>query len=570
MYTFRLWFVLLITVLDSVDSYGYYREAIPNGESVPHPCKSNYIWKGVGHRLVEGGKSRNPFGMDFAAAEHKWTAELCNKDSDGDGITNGQELGDPDCVWSKDQIPSRTVNLSHPGVCEPWTDFKCKDQLNWVASTCEFEKFTCPGINDVEVKQKEIRFPITPVPSNETSYICMEFDLDTSDDFHLIATEALVNNSNVMHHAVLFGCASDDHDIKDTPHQCGMVASDECQQIMSIWVLGSAGQCFHDKVGFRIGNQGIKRVALQFHWNNPTLRNDYVDSSGMILYYTAKKRENDAGVLTIGAQYLHIPPFTTRVEDTSECPGSCTKHFITDKVYVVSAFNHMHYLGRSQQIQVFRNGTKIIDITNDVEYNYDSPVIHNQENPIELLPGDTLSTTCTFSSKNKAATTYFGDATSDEMCFGFITYYPRQNVMLDFCTSWKSLAFCHIAEYPEENPFKGCNFTTFGTLKDDENFKFTQIIPSCGNSSQVCSSECKSYVDTMFAHPCMVNNDLRDYFYTRWNYDPVGRELVQLLTTCYLQTTESPTTTDVNSSNGIHQMRILILIFVMFSIKLSC
>lgn len=34
----------------------------------------------------------------FAAAGHKWTPELCKADSDGDGFTNGQELGDLDCT----------------------------------------------------------------------------------------------------------------------------------------------------------------------------------------------------------------------------------------------------------------------------------------------------------------------------------------------------------------------------------------------------------------------------------------------------------------------------------------
>lgn len=34
----------------------------------------------------------------FAAAGHKWTRELCKADSDGDGFTNGQELGDLDCT----------------------------------------------------------------------------------------------------------------------------------------------------------------------------------------------------------------------------------------------------------------------------------------------------------------------------------------------------------------------------------------------------------------------------------------------------------------------------------------
>ena len=35
--------------------------------------------------------------QDFKAAGFRWTADLCKLDSDKDGFTNGQELGDADC-----------------------------------------------------------------------------------------------------------------------------------------------------------------------------------------------------------------------------------------------------------------------------------------------------------------------------------------------------------------------------------------------------------------------------------------------------------------------------------------
>lgn len=44
---------------------------------------------------------RNPFGLDFASFNFEWTLDLCQLDSDGDGRSNGVELGDPDCVWNK-------------------------------------------------------------------------------------------------------------------------------------------------------------------------------------------------------------------------------------------------------------------------------------------------------------------------------------------------------------------------------------------------------------------------------------------------------------------------------------
>ena len=39
-------------------------------------------------------------GKAFAAAGQLWTLTLCSADSDGDGLSNGEELGDPCCTGS--------------------------------------------------------------------------------------------------------------------------------------------------------------------------------------------------------------------------------------------------------------------------------------------------------------------------------------------------------------------------------------------------------------------------------------------------------------------------------------
>ena len=49
----------------------------------------------MGHINTSGGGARNPFGLDFASEGTTWTVSLCGMDSDGDGFTNGEELGDP-------------------------------------------------------------------------------------------------------------------------------------------------------------------------------------------------------------------------------------------------------------------------------------------------------------------------------------------------------------------------------------------------------------------------------------------------------------------------------------------
>ena len=59
-----------------------------------------------------GGTPRNPFGEDFGS-NSDW-AKLCAKDSDGDGATNGVELGDPDCTWQVGDADPEGY-LSEPG-----------------------------------------------------------------------------------------------------------------------------------------------------------------------------------------------------------------------------------------------------------------------------------------------------------------------------------------------------------------------------------------------------------------------------------------------------------------------
>lgn len=92
-----------------------FKARIPNGEAWSR-MNSGIRCERLGHIKCIPGAKRNPFGLDFKAAGLRWTKELCQKDSDGDGLTNGEELGDPCCRWSEANPTSlRLTRLSHPG-----------------------------------------------------------------------------------------------------------------------------------------------------------------------------------------------------------------------------------------------------------------------------------------------------------------------------------------------------------------------------------------------------------------------------------------------------------------------
>lgn len=82
-------------------------------------------------------------------------------------------------------------------------------------------------------------------------------------------------------------------------------------------------------------------VFIQFHWNNPLKRSDYVDGSGLMIHYTPNKRIADAGVLVIGQNFFEIPPQQEEVHVT----GRCNNLALNGPINITRAINHMHYLG---------------------------------------------------------------------------------------------------------------------------------------------------------------------------------------------------------------------------------
>jgi len=84
---------------------------VPNGRAFPV----------LGHLEGIGGGPLSCFGIDFRDCDGDWNGCLCMKDSDGDGETNGIELGDPCCTWRQGLRPKRTTELSDPSKKELFT-----------------------------------------------------------------------------------------------------------------------------------------------------------------------------------------------------------------------------------------------------------------------------------------------------------------------------------------------------------------------------------------------------------------------------------------------------------------
>ena len=109
----KLSLLLTILLFHSIHSHPIYITTLPNSailSTLPN-------FRSLGHQNLET-KQLNWFGFDYAGNGYKWTKELCYLDSDGDGQSNGLELGDPYCKWSVEQpnaVLLASTDISHPG-----------------------------------------------------------------------------------------------------------------------------------------------------------------------------------------------------------------------------------------------------------------------------------------------------------------------------------------------------------------------------------------------------------------------------------------------------------------------
>ncbi|KAH9491013.1 hypothetical protein Btru_051766 [Bulinus truncatus] len=537
--------VILVLSAYYVTGFRSFRSKIPNGHRVPHPCKPDQLWEGVGHFLDVGTGARNPFGLDFAKENYTWTRSLCSKDSDGDGLTNGQELGDPDCTWRGNSAPKQTAGITHPGICDPWNSSMCitrkivhphfQTQGAWLKDVCKTEEFHCPWKNETGIQNINLRLPESmSIPAKVTTYMCHVFDLEQlipAGDYHIVAVDPIIDNVEILHHIILYGC-KDDPDMPTGSFECGMVASDSCRELLSLWSVGLSGDCAHDNAAVRIGHRGYKYVAVQLHWNNPNKRSDLTDRSGLNVYYTPNLRTYDAGIIALGSIYFVLPPRRESVTVKSTCTAGCTRNLMKGPINVTMALNHMHYSGTKLSIEVIRNNSHLLYLTNDPVYNYDSPQVYTySENPVQLLPGDEFITTCTFSTLNRNHSTLQGDGTMDEMCFGFLTYYPKSNLYSQICVSGgPDVSLCDYQSTVKH----GCPelYSMYSSFILNNSRMYKELVKYCRPYSP-CLEECVHYLLHLHQSSRCYQGELYEFIkaHVLMGHE-VGRETIARLVSC--------------------------------------
>jgi hypothetical protein len=253
---------------------------------------------------------------------------------------------------------------------------------------------------------------------------------DVEGKISLIGFEPIVDEDarNMVHHFIVWGSTK----ANDGQSQnCG--GSFRGNELAYGWATGEGPHALADNLGTPFGGLGsFQSFRLEIHYNNPARVQGVLDSSGVRFYYTTQAREFDVGMLPLGDPLTKLDGVSLDSGLSSHafrCPGSCTSFSLKPEqpLTVIRESIHMHKSGIRAVNEQIRGGevvrAGVVDFF-DFDQQGNQPI---QQEPYQILPGDSFNTVCYYRSQNGAE---FGYSSQQEMCIAFIQYYPRQ-LLLD-------------------------------------------------------------------------------------------------------------------------------------------
>jgi hypothetical protein len=284
--------------------------------------------------------------------------------------------------------------------------------------------YTPPNLNGTQTADLVVNNIV--VPSDSTTYFCKRVEFPQIDA-HIVRYEAVIDNVQKVHHMLMYNCPADFVPSVDSGNCDTMSDFRRCQEVSYAWGRGGLPLDLPAEAGNLIGPKVARYAYLEIHYDNPKQESNTKDNSGVRIYYTTQKRKYDAGVLYIGKEMgnIEIPPHEKAYDISGECHSSCTAALPKEGIKIYGALLHSHLLGRSLRTEVYRNGQRQPDLGNLQYYDFNFQTVLPMEPHYTLLPGDSTITHCIYDSTERTTVTRGGEATTNEMCYNFLFYYPR-------------------------------------------------------------------------------------------------------------------------------------------------
>jgi len=243
------------------------------------------------------------------------------------------------------------------------------------------------------------------VPANKEIHPQIAFDAPWGDqEVQAIAFRPITDNAKVLHHWILN-------------------ATDKT--FLSGWAPGGqGGSALPDDVGMYMPT-GAGSMVLDIHYFNLGAGQSELDHSGVEVCVLNKEhfRPKTASVFRGfgsigGSDYVLAPAASSNHDEQGVCNVNTTV-----PVTLLTSSAHAHRYAVHMKFSVLKaDGREIV--MHDRPFSFDAQLSYPLTPSVLLETGDRVVTTCTYSNDTNK-NIRFGESTSDEMCFNFAVYYPK-------------------------------------------------------------------------------------------------------------------------------------------------
>jgi hypothetical protein len=253
---------------------------------------------------------------------------------------------------------------------------------------------------------------------SDDQYACYGFDVPASDVKRQITTIApKIDNDTIVHHLLVMLA---DESQPSAPTPCSALLPSQWK-LLYAWGPGTPAHQLPPEAGFPIEKGETAHVVMQVHYSNLTHKAGQSDKSGIQLCSTTELRPNDADVMALGSISFNIP---AHAKKTIDCETITSPLAAALPITVFQAWPHMHLLGSAISSKVVHPDGTETPLGGTESYSFYNQITY----PVNTVvgPKDRLFTSCSWENTGNSSVS-FGEETQSEMCFNFLSYYPKIN-----------------------------------------------------------------------------------------------------------------------------------------------
>lgn len=251
-------------------------------------------------------------------------------------------------------------------------------------------------------------------------YVCFGGKIaSTGKKRHITEVSVSIDNTAHAHHLCVYDMGS--QNVPTVPEPCDAGgAAVKGGKLLYCWAPGADSNKLPPEAGFPLAADKDANILIEMHYSNIQGKPDSTDNSAATFCTTEELRQYDADVMAFGSAQFSLPPAqSTTVESTLTAQAT---FFSEGWIRIIRGWPHMHLLGVAQSTEVFRNDQLIGDLGSTSTYSFDNQISYPVD--VTVKPGDKVVTKCVYNNST-TNTVKFGENTEAEMCYNFVTYYPR-------------------------------------------------------------------------------------------------------------------------------------------------